>query len=1022
MLRRIVLVLAGFFAAMALSAQNYKLTLQLQDASNGEAVGFATVSLSSEKGQPKYTLSDAAGKAVIDKIRAGKYTVKAEIMGYQTYEKTLDIKADTNLGVIRMELDRQVLDAASVTATGNPIIIKKDTVEYNASSFKISDDNMLVDLLKKLPGIEVSEDGTITSNGETISKITIGGKTFFLDDPQLASQNIPAKLVEKVKVVKKKSEQAEFTGIDDGEEETVIDLSVRKGMMNGIFGNAMAGGGHDLPSAQHGVNDWRWQGAFMGGRFTETSQISVIANANNTNNRGFNDLSGSMMNSMMGGGGGMGRGGMGGGWGNSNGITTSWMGGLNGNWDLLGDKMDLGGNYLYNGSVVDVEENTYKETYMTDGSTLVSYNDGLSHRFTDGHRFGVRLEHKFSENTSIIFQPQFNFGRGEYYQQSRFDSYTFGEGVDFKALLDGERERKEHATNDGFTNNYGRNSNWQTRGFFLLRQRLGIPGRTLSANVDWNLSNNVLDGYNQSSTATEFLDGVAGKTVMTNQRIDQNSRSQNVGTRIVYTEPLGRSFYLEGSYNLRWSQSETEKIAFNSGSGYDWTGPQAFALGDMTVLDYKKTGEKQDDAYSNHILNRSLNQNIGLAFMYQEDALRAQLGASAIPTKTYNETFNHEKNEPTVYDPGTIWNFAPRAMLFYDFNDNANVRLFYFGRSSQPSNSQLNPVLDNSNPLALSLGNPYLDPYFSHSLRSDLEFSNKKTFFTLRVHLEGGMVQDPITNASWYDQGGRAYSFPVNGHNSYTGNLRIMLNAPIAKSNFSVSNMTNLSYSRSGSFIGASNLDMDRFQRYDAAGLVSEFLYDEFQKYYFEEHPEQWAADFLDNTTHALNVTERLRATYRSDHLEVIASGRTRLSKPWYTLQNEVAATWNNQVSGSVKWTIGDSGVELSTDANYNWYNGYTTPQAPSLVWNASASVPLFRRRATLSLKAYDLLNRAQNLRVTMTDNYYQETVNNTLGRYVMLSFTWRFGNFGKAGDQMRSRMGGGAGGFGGPGGGRRPF
>ena len=220
------MALAGLFTALALSAQNHKITLKLQDDASGEPVGFATVSLVPEKGQTKYTLSDGEGNALLDKVRNGKYTLKAEIMGYKTYETSLDVKENLDLGIVKMTLDREVLDAASVTATGNPIIIKKDTVEYNASSFKISDDNMLVDLLKKLPGIEVAEDGTITSNGETISKITIAGKTFFLDDPQLASQNIPAKLVEKVKVIKKKSEQAEFTGIDDGEEETVIDLSV----------------------------------------------------------------------------------------------------------------------------------------------------------------------------------------------------------------------------------------------------------------------------------------------------------------------------------------------------------------------------------------------------------------------------------------------------------------------------------------------------------------------------------------------------------------------------------------------------------------------------------------------------------------------------------------------------------------------------------------------------------------------------------------------------------------------------
>ena len=1007
--------LAGMLIALSLQAQSHKVTVQLKDATTAEPVGFATVSVIPEKGQTKYSLSDGEGHAVLEKVKPGKATFRAEIMGYKTHEQAITVAdRDLNLGVVKLEMDQQVLDAASVSATGNPIIIKKDTIEYNASSFKISDDNMLVDLLKKLPGIEVAEDGTITSNGETISKITIAGKTFFLDDPQLASQNIPAKLVEKVKVVKKKSEQAEFTGIDDGEEETVIDLTVQRGMMNGVFGNAMAGGGHDLPSKEGAVNDWRWQGAFMGGRFTETSQISIIANANNTNNRGFNDLTGNMMGNMMGGGG-M-RGGRGGGWGgNSNGITTSWMGGVNGNWDLLGDKMDLGANYLYNGSVVDVTEQSYKETYMTDGSTLISNEDALSHRFTDGHRFGMRLEHKFSENTSILFQPQFNFGRGSYVQQSIFDSQTLGAG-----------QTTARATNEGFTNNTGENSNWQARGFLLLRQRLGMPGRTISANIDWNLSNNEMDGFNQSRTNTVFDEAgnpVAGTATEINQRVDQLSKSQSVGTRLVYTEPLGGNFYMEGSYNIRWAQSETEKLTYNSGL-YDW-GANPFQLGTTVSLAYKESGEEKDNAYSNTILNRSLNQNIGLAFMYQSDGLRAQLGASAIPTKTYNETYNHLTAKSVIYDPGYIWNFSPRAMLFYDFNDNSNVRLFYFGNSSQPSTSQLNPVLDNSNPLSLSLGNPYLNPYFSHRLRSDLEYSNKKTFFTARMHLEGGMVQSPITNASWYDLNGRAYTFPVNGHNSYSSSVRIMVNAPIAKSNFSISNMTNASYSMSGSYIGAANLDMDRFLTKDASGAVTAFKYEDFHNYYFQDNKEQWAKDFQDNTTRALSLTERLRATYRSDYLEIIASARTRVSKPWYTIQNQVAATWNNQVSGSFKWTLGESGIELGTDANYNWYTGYTTPQDPELVWNATFSMPLFRRQATLSLKAYDLLDQAKNVRVASTDNYYSETRNNTLGRYVMLSFTWRFGNFGEANKKMRQQMGNfRGGGFRGgpPMGGGRPF
>ena len=219
MVRKAVVAILAAFVSLSALAQTHKVDVVLKDASNGEPVGFATVSLTADKGTPKYALTDGEGKATLEKVHNGKYTFKAEIMGYITVEKTVTVEGHTNLGEIKMELDSKVLDAASVSAVGNPIIIKKDTIEYNASSFKTTDNDVLEDLLKKLPGFDVSDDGSITINGKTVNKITIDGKTFFLDDPQLASKNIPAKVINKLKVIDKKSDQAEFTGIDDGEEE-----------------------------------------------------------------------------------------------------------------------------------------------------------------------------------------------------------------------------------------------------------------------------------------------------------------------------------------------------------------------------------------------------------------------------------------------------------------------------------------------------------------------------------------------------------------------------------------------------------------------------------------------------------------------------------------------------------------------------------------------------------------------------------------------------------------------------------
>ncbi|MBQ2107550.1 MAG: carboxypeptidase regulatory-like domain-containing protein, partial [Bacteroidales bacterium] len=293
LLNRILCLVGALLLGTGLYAQN-RLTAVLSDETSGEPVGFATVSLTKEGASKpaKYVLSEADGKVEITGIRAGNYTFKAELLGYQPFEKQIKIPDVSDMGEIKMKLDQQQLDAASVSAVGNPIIIKKDTIEYNATSFKTTDSDVLEDLLKKLPGIEVSEDGSITHNGQTITKITIDGKTFFLNDPQLASKNIPAKIINKLKVIQKKSEQAEFTGIDDGEEEQVIDLSIKPGMMKGAIGNVMAGGGHDVPSTDV-EGDWRFQTAAFVGKFTDKTQLSLIANGNNTNNRGFNDLAGS---------------------------------------------------------------------------------------------------------------------------------------------------------------------------------------------------------------------------------------------------------------------------------------------------------------------------------------------------------------------------------------------------------------------------------------------------------------------------------------------------------------------------------------------------------------------------------------------------------------------------------------------------------------------------------------------------------------------------------------------------------
>ena len=948
----------------------FPVKMKLSDKATGEPVGFATVSmtLKGAKEPLKYIMSTETGEAVFEGIVRGTYILKAELMGYKPYEQELTVDRLIDLGEVKMVPDVEVLEAARVEAVGNPIIVKKDTIEYSASSFKTSDNDMLEELLKKLPGVEIGSDGSITANGETITKVMIDGKEFFLDDPQLATKNIPAKIIEKVRVVEKKSEQAEFTGIDDGDEETVIDLSVKPGMMDGWFGNVMAGGGHDMLQKNTGdAGDWRYQAAGMAGRFTDNSQISIILNGNNTNNRGFNDIAGSMMQTMRGSRG-MGRGT--GGWGR-NGITTSWMAGANGAFNLLDNNMELNGNYMYGGSQRYVEEQSSRTTYMDDGSVLIYDNDGYNTSTSDGHRFGVRLDHKFSENTSILFEPQFNFGNGSYNEYSEF-------------LTLSESNSVRDTTNRGFNENTGTNRNWTANGFLLFRQRLGKPGRTLSVMFNYNFSNNDLWGFNQSRTQTFESDAIADDIV--NQRYDQNSRSSSMTGRVVYTEPLGHDFYLEANYSYSWNRSKSAKDTYNSGGNVS---DLVYTEDGREHIAYEPSGETYDGTYSNNILNRYINQSAGLNFMYQKDKLRAQLGAAIRPTDTHNET-NGEN-----YDSKVI-NWSPQAMFGYDIDDNTNIRMFYFGRSSQPSTSQLMPVPDNSDPLNVSLGNPYLIPYFSHNIRAMFGYTDKDTFMSIHGRFGGSIVQDPIVNAQWYDSNGAQYSIPVNGPTSGSVDGRVMINSPFGKnSKFSIFSMTYARYNESASYIGKTG-GFNTEDYYDSG--TAEFNYPLFHKHFDERCDEM----FTENKTQSVNFTQRLRFTFRNDFLELNLGGRMRISKSWYTIASySQNATWNNQIDASMNWTI-PGGVGLIADCDYNWYRGYTSPQDDEFVFNAEINKLLFKDKFTLAVKAYDIFNQSKNLSVTDESNYHLETRNNTLGRYIMVSLTYRFGNFGQAGGGHR--------------------
>ena len=940
--RRILFsLLIALLSAWGLSAQqkgNSSLKVRLTDSVSLEPVSYATVYVSKDGTTEKayYAMTDGDGRGEIANIPAGKYVFVAELMGYYRLTHKVELKEGVNdLGEMLMNEDITMLNEVVVTAVGNQVVVKKDTVEYTATLFKTTDNDMLEDLLKKFPGMEVDSDGGITYQGETITKIMIDGKEFFLDDPSLASKNIPAKIINKVKVVNKKSDQAEFTGIDDGEEEKVLDLSVKPGLLESWFGNVAAGGGHDLQTDEHAA---RYQASGMVGRFTEDNQISIIFNGNNTNNRGFGD---------MGMGGGMRGRGFGG---NRGGIMTTWMGGINANMNIGGDRdRELGGNYLYSGMTRDVEERSSRTTFLNDSVSQHTDNNETSYMYSDGHRGGLEIDYKFNDKTSLLFRPSFNYNTSRYDERSEYST-------------DNTRTGK---VNDGISEASSDGISWRTNGRILYRQRIGEKaGRTLSLNVDYSISNSDYTGTNYSLTNT-YADGSPSGKESVNQSYVQREDSYSASADLTYTEPLGKNFFLLGSYRFNWSNSQSEKDT-------------------RDILDDGTVSDVLDSTYSSRMQNTFLRHRMQLSFMKQEKNYNLQLGVNAQPSTTItNDDFNPERN--VNY---TVWNFAPSARFDYNFSNNEFLRINYNGSTSQPSVTQLMPVPDNSDPLYVTVGNMSLKPEFSNRFNMRYNYTDMESFSTYSVMGGFNFTKDDIINASWYNSTGTQYTVPVNSDRpTLGGNVMLMTNSQFGKSGFSLMTFTRGSVTSSLSYTG-DNPEAETFEQ------IQDYL--------------------IGGRTTSMSLSENITFVFRNDYIETRLGASASYRKAWYEIASQARAdTWDNAVFAEVNATL-PWGMELRTDARYNYYIGYEAGFGePELMWNAEISQLFLKDKMTLRLKVYDILNQAKNNYRTTTDNYVEDTYNNTLGQYFMISLVYRFGNFDK--------MMGGRRGPGGPGGPRPP-
>ncbi|MCQ2152616.1 MAG: outer membrane beta-barrel protein [Bacteroidales bacterium] len=956
--KRAALLILSVTISLDALAGGFSVRMKFIDAKSGAGVEYATVSLTKQGSDKvlKYTQTDSKGNAALDGIPEGVYVLKGILLGYNDYSGTVEVRKDVNLGELKMSVSAEYLKGAVVTDVGNPIVVKKDTIEHNVSLMHSSDNDVLEDLLKRVPGVEVNSDGTITANGKTVSKIQIEGKEFFTNDPSLASKNLPAKIVEKVRVVEKKSDQARFTGIDDGEEETVLDLGIKKGMMNGWLGNFSAGGGMDVRdkgldgAAQE--NDFRYQGAGLAANFTDNSQLAFVGNINNTNNRGFQDMMASTMGGMRGGG-------MRGG--DNNGISNSFMVGGNGGYTFK-DKSEVVANAMGNGNRRYVEESTARTTYNSDGSSLFATEDGTNYNNTYGIRAGGRAEINLSENASLIIEPGFRYGWGDYEEKNLFATdKTLSGGGNYKV-------------NDGNSLSTGKSNSVNADGRIVYRQKLGKPGRTLSVNARYQFSDTKLDGSNYSLTNAYEEPDQAGHQAFTSKTVDQQfnqkSNSNSINARLAYTEPLGKNFYLEANYRIRTSRNNSVKDTYDKDDKGQYT--------------------RKDDLYSSNVTNRYMTHIAGLSLMKQEEKYNLTIGATIEPNKTVNETRGAKLDTSLTLK---VLNWSPNARFDYNFTDHKMLRINYRGNSTQPSINQLMPIPDNSNPQRQVLGNMELNPSFNHELRMMYRGTSMENFSSIHAELNGNFTPRSIVNATWTNAAGVQYSVPMNYEKpTYSANGMFMFNSPIGKSKFSLMSFTRLNYGNGVSFVGDSNIDPQDKNSYLNLD------------------------NYTSNRYQNVSANENLRLTYRRTIWEASVGGEVRYSQAFYEIsEKNRPATWTNGIFGNV--VLNSDIISLSTDVRYTFYKGYSEGyNDPTLVWNAEISKQLLKNRMTIAVKAYDILNQSKNTFRTTTDNYVLDTRNNTLGRYVILTITYRFGSFG--GKKMMG-MGGGPGpsGQGGPGG-----
>lgn len=749
----LLMLLMILFSPMAFAQQSgVNVTGSVVEQGSDTPIEQATVRLLNVKDSAmvRGVVSARNGSFTLKNVKKGSYLLHITFIGYDPLYQPLQITGKKNpVNVGKLELSDGAIELGEAVVIGKApeVTVRNDTVEYNADSYKVTEGSVLEDLLKKMPGVEVDSEGKITVNGKEVKKVMVDGKEFFSDDPKVASKNLPAKMIDKLQVLDKKSDMAQMTGFDDGEEETVINLTVKPGMKQGWFGNAYGG---------YGSKD-RYEGNAMVNRFVNNDQITFMGGANNTNNMGFSDLASTMFSGMGGGGGRRG------GFGAGSGITSSGNAGLNFSKEFKPDKLTLGGNTRYSHSDNDARSKSDRQNILPGDSSSYDNSEAMSRTKSDNFGVDFRLEWKPDTMTQLIFRPSFSL------------SHSMNDNFSDATTLDNERD----TVNTNKSSNYSESNGYNLNASIDFSRKLNNKGRVFSATLSGGNSDSYSDGMNRSDIVY-FNQTDALKNSIIDQRSRYDNKGFNYRAYVSWVEPIGHNNFIQATYSISQRKQEALKNVYNQDTD-----------GIYNVL---------DSAYSQSYRNNFISQRASLSFKSQRAKFNYTIGLNLDPSYSSSENFVGDTTLSKI--TRKVVNLSPMAQFNYMFDKRTNLRIMYNGRTSQPSMTQLQPVADISDPTNITIGNPDLNPRYTNNVFIRFQQFTPEKQRAFMIMANGSyIINDIVSYTSYNQETGVKTTTYKNVNGNYSGNVRMMLNTPLKNKKFSINSMTMASFANSNGYI-----------------------------------------------------------------------------------------------------------------------------------------------------------------------------------------------------------------------------